>query len=124
MLRAYDPERDVVLGPRLQAVPGCQVFLNATCRWTSQLHYHQFLPAERVAGLLEGGADVHSSNGGEDAPTPIGLARARLIEDGTDERAKLILEVWSPVTHARFSTAVRARVVELLLAGHLLARSS
>jgi len=123
LLRAYDPARNVVLGPRLRAVPGCQAFLDVTRRWTSQLHYHQFLPAERVAKLLAGGADVHASDSGEDAPTPIRLARARLLEDGTDKRAKLILDGWSPATHALFPTAVRACAIELLLAGHLLARS-
>jgi hypothetical protein len=127
LLRAYAPARSVVLGPALQAVPGCQAFLDATCRWTSQLHYFQFLPAERVAGLLADGGDVHASDGSTDAPTPIGLARALLRTGSTDACAELIVFAdplpWSDGTHALFPPRGRARAVELLLAGHLLARS-
>mmetsp|Transcript_44809 Transcript_44809/g.104936 ORF Transcript_44809/g.104936 Transcript_44809/m.104936 type:complete len:282 (-) Transcript_44809:127-972(-) len=123
LLRAYDPARNVVLGPRLRAVPGCQAFLDVTRRWTSQLHYHQFLPAERVAKLLAGRADVHANDGGENAPTPIGLAWALLDTGATDTRAELVVNGWSPATHALFPAAARARAVELLLASHLLARS-
>jgi hypothetical protein len=128
LLRAYAPARSVVLGPVLQAVPGCQAFVDATSRWTSQLHYFQFLPVERVAELLADGADVHASDGSTDAPTPIGLARALLRTGDKNARAELIVSAdplpWSEGTHELFPPRGRARAVELLLAGHLLARSS
>jgi hypothetical protein len=127
LLRAYAPARSVVLAPHLQAVPGCQEFVDATRRWTSQLHYFPFLSVERVAGLLADGADVLASDGGTDAPTPIGLARALLRTGSTDARAELIVSAdplpWSECTHELFPPRVRARAVELLLTGHLLARS-
>mmetsp|Transcript_17310 Transcript_17310/g.44329 ORF Transcript_17310/g.44329 Transcript_17310/m.44329 type:complete len:286 (+) Transcript_17310:87-944(+) len=126
LLRAYDPARNVVLGPRLRAVPGCQAFLDVTRRWTSQLHYHQFLPAERVARLLAGGADVHARDDSADAPSPIGLARAFLRTGATDVCAGLVVSAdpipWSEGTHASSSRRGGARAVELLLAGHLLVR--
>jgi len=130
LLRAYAPNRDVELCPELQAVPGCQAFLDATSCWMSQLHFHQFLPAERVAELLAGGADVHASDGGEDAPTPIGLARTRLQTAGAPGEANACAELvvsadplpWSEGTHELFPPRGRARAVELLLAGHLLAQ--
>jgi hypothetical protein len=128
LLRAYAPVPSVVLCPALQAVPGCQAFLDSTSRWTSQLHYFPFLPAERVAGLLADGADVHASDGSTYAPTPIGLARALLRTGDTDARAELIVSAdplpWSEGTHELFLPQGRARAVELLLADHLLARSS
>jgi hypothetical protein len=127
LLRAYAPARSVVLGPYLRAVPGLQAFLDATRRWTSQLHYFQFLPVERVAGLLADGADVHASDGSTDAPTPIGLARTLLCTGSTDPCAELIVSTdpipWSECTYELFPPRGRARAVELLLAGHLLARS-
>jgi hypothetical protein len=128
LLCAYAPARNLVLGPELQArMPSCQPFVDTTRRWTSQLHYFKFLPAARVAVLLADGADVHASDGSTDAPTPIGLARALLQTVATDARAELIVSVdpipWSDGTHELFPPRGRARAVELLLAGHLLARS-
>jgi hypothetical protein len=80
-----------------------------------------------VAGLLADGVDVHASDGSADAPTPIGLARALLQTCSTDARAELIVSAdplpWSDGTHDLFPPRGRARAVELLLAGHLLARS-
>jgi len=125
LLRAYAPTRNDVLGPgfRTEHYFRCQAFMDATRRWTSRLHYFQFLPAERVAKLLAGRADVHANDGGENAPTPIGLAWALLDTGATDTRAELVVNGWSPATHALFPAAARARAVELLLASHLLARS-
>jgi hypothetical protein len=80
-----------------------------------------------MAELLTDGADVHASDGGTDAPTPIGLARALLWTGSTDACAELIVSAdpipWSEGTHALFPPRGRGRAVELLLAGHLLARS-
>jgi hypothetical protein len=81
-----------------------------------------------VAELLADGADVHASDGGTDKPTLIGLAWALLLRTGnTDTRAELIISAdplpWSEGTHEIFPPRARARAVELLLTGHLLARS-
>jgi hypothetical protein len=117
LLRTYAPARSVVLGPELQAMPGCQAFLDddATHRWTSQLHYFQFLPVERVAELLADGGDVHACDGSTDALTPIGMARALLWTGSTDARAELIVSAdplpWSEGTHELFPPRARARAV-------------
>jgi len=113
LLRAYAPTYNVVLCPDLQAVPGCQAFLDVTRRWTTQLHYFQLLPAERVARLLAGGADVHARDDSADAPSPIGLARAFLRTGATDVCAGLVVSAdpipWSEGTHASSSRRGGAR---------------
>mmetsp|Transcript_21260 Transcript_21260/g.53906 ORF Transcript_21260/g.53906 Transcript_21260/m.53906 type:complete len:206 (+) Transcript_21260:461-1078(+) len=100
-------------------------WLRTTRRWTTALHHFEALTAETVRELLLDGADVHASNGKANAPTPLDLARARLLVDGSDERAKMIVDggrSWSPATHALFPKAARARAVELLVVGKVLAR--
>jgi hypothetical protein len=102
--------------------------VTATLGSPSALHHFQSLSTECVAELLADGADVHASDGSTDAPTPIGLARALLRTGSTDARAELIVSMdpiaWSEGTHELFPPLGRARAVELLLTGHLLARSS
>jgi len=75
-----------------------------------------------------GGADVHASDGsGNDAPTPIGLARALLARDSAHEGASLVVAAaapWSRKNHALFPAHVRARAAELLRLGQLLLREA
>jgi ankyrin repeat protein len=105
----------------------CAQWLAATRRWTSQLHHFEFLPIERVRALLVAGADVRAGDAKADAPTPLSLAAARLLQgDRSDDgRAALIVSAaapWSPRTHALFPAGAKARAVELLRIGWLLAR--
>ena len=70
---------------------------------------------------------MRACDGKADAPTPLSLAAARLLlGDGSgDGRAALIVRAaapWSPGTHALFPAGARARAVELLRVGWLLAR--
>ena len=71
---------------------------------------------------------MHAGDGGANAPTPLGLATARLLRgDGPadDGRAALIVRAaapWSPATHALFPAAAKERAIELLWLGALLAR--
>jgi hypothetical protein len=131
LLCAYAPSREavrahlVLIDHRLS--PECAQWLEATRRWTSRLHHFEFLPLERVRALLVEGADVRAVDGGADAPTPLGVAAARLLRgDGADDgRAALIASAaapWSPETHALFPAGAKAFAVELLRIGWLLAR--
>jgi hypothetical protein len=105
----------------------CTQWLEATNRWTSQLHHFDFLPIERVRALLVAGADVRADDGGANAPTPLSLAVAKLLRGDRlhDDRAALIVRAaapWSPNTHALFPARAKARAVELVRIGWLLAR--
>jgi hypothetical protein len=107
--------------------PECAHWLEATSRWTSQLHHFEFLPTERVRALLVANADVHAGDAGVDAPTPLSLAAARLLSDSgfDDGRAALIASAAgpsSPTTHALFPAGAKARAIELVQLGWLLAR--
>jgi hypothetical protein len=131
LLCAYAPSRAEV---RALLVPDdvlisdeCAGWLAATSRWTSPLHHFEFLPIERVRALLVAGADACAGDGGADAPTPVSLATARLLQGALldDGRAALIVSAaapWSPKTHALFPASAKARAVELLRIGWLLAR--
>jgi hypothetical protein len=124
LLCAYAPSREAVRAHPMSitGVPAeCVHWLDATRRWTSPLHHFEFLPIERVRALLVEGADVRAGDAGPDAPTPVGLAGDR----PADGRAALIIAAaapWSPRTHALFPAAAKARAVELLRIGWLLAR--
>jgi hypothetical protein len=135
LLCAYAPSRGVVRAQLARAhselAPECAQWLDATRRWTSPLHHFEFLSRERVRALLVGGADVRAGDGGDDAPTPLGLASARLLrradgpDDGRSGGAALISRAvapWSPGSHALFPAAAKARAIELLWLGALLAR--
>jgi hypothetical protein len=103
-------------------------------RWTSRLHYVEFLPPALVRALIVGGADLHASDGaGPGAPTPLGLARALLArapgaaDESAAASARLVVDAaapWSPANHALFPAAARARALQLLLLGHLLSREA
>ena len=127
LLCAYAPSRNAVQAQLASAPPRspeCAQWLADTRRWSSPLHHFELLSLERVRALLVGGADVHAADGGADAPTPLGLATARLLR-GADDRAALIVAAaspWSPATHALFPAAAKARAVALLRLGWLLAR--
>ena len=130
LICAYAPSRAVVhaqlaLRPGLAVAPACAQWLDTTSRWSSPLHHFELLPLERVRALLVAGADVRAADdGGADAPTPVSLAVARL-RLGADGRAALIIAAaapWSPKTHALFPALAKARAVELLRVGWLLAR--
>ena len=129
LLCAYAPSREAVrahLTPDA-ASPECAQWLDATRRWSSPLHHYELLSLERVRALLVEGADVRAGDGEADAPTPLNMAAARLLlGDGVnDGRAVLIVravEPWSPGTHALFPAGAKARAVELLRVGWLLAR--
>jgi hypothetical protein len=103
-----------------------RAWIHASWRWTSELHHLELLPPARVRELLVGGADLHACDGGAGAPTPLLLARALLQRDSGLEGAQLVVRAaapWSPeVNHSLFQARARARAVELLLLGHLLAR--
>jgi ankyrin repeat protein len=130
LLCAYAPSREAVRAhriPRARLLPECAQWLDATSRWTSPLHHFELVPLERVRALLVAGADVRAGDGNADAPTPVGLAAARLLRgDGLDDgRAALLVRAaapWSPRTHALFPAGAKARAVELLRIGWQLAR--
>jgi hypothetical protein len=131
LLCAHAPSRDVVRAHYATIDPevslDCAQWLEITRRWTSRLHHFEFLPIERVRALLIEGADLRAGDGGLDAPTPLSLAAARLLhDDGSgDGRAALIVAAaapWSPRTHALFPARAKARAVEMLRIGWLLAR--
>jgi hypothetical protein len=131
LLCAYAPSRTDVRADAMRDdfafSPECAQWLEATSRWTSPLHHFEFLPIERVRALLVEGADLRAGDAEADAPTPLGLATARLrmSEHLGDGRAALIASAaapWSPKTHALFPAGAKARAVELLRIGWLLAR--
>jgi hypothetical protein len=132
LLCAYAPSRESVCAQlaRVNPVkPEYEQWLDATRRWTSQLHHFEFLSIERVRALLAKGADVHAADGGADAPTPLSLAAARLLrgnrsDDGYAGAALIVSATtpWSPWTHALFPAGAKARAVELVRIGWLLAR--
>jgi ankyrin repeat protein len=135
LLCSYAPSREAVsaqLALYLSALaPECAQWLEVTRRWTSPLHHFELISFERVRALLVGGADVRAGDGGDDAPTPLGLASARLLrradgpDDGRSGGAALISRAvapWSPGSHALFPAAAKARAIELLWLGALLAR--
>lgn len=128
LLCAYGAQREEVMMKGL-ASDSREWLLETTKGWTTQLHHVELLPAARVRALLVDGADVHASDGlSADSPTPLKLARAALARGSTaHEGAQLIVDAaapWSPRNHALFPKAARARAVELLLLGRLLAREA
>jgi hypothetical protein len=132
LLCAYAPSRQAVhaqlaRSPQPLVEPVSAQWLDATRRWSSPLHHFELLSLERVRALLAAGADLHAGDGAADAPTPRSMAAARLrAGDGpVDGRVALIVRAaapWSPETHALFPAAAKARAVELLRVGWLLAR--
>lgn len=133
LLCAYGaPPAELLLADDADDVPdGCAAWLAEARRWTSRLHYLEFLPPALVRALIVDGADLHTSDGtGPGAPTPLGLARALLARapgaaDEPAASARLVVDAaapWSPANHALFPAPARARAVELLLLGHLLSR--
>jgi hypothetical protein len=131
LLCACAPSRDSVRAQLARTplvilvAPECAQWLEATRRWSSPLHHFELLSLERVRALLVAGTDVRAAaDGGADAPTPVSLAAARL-RLGADGRAALIVAAaapWSPATHALFPAPAKARAVEALRVGWLLAR--
>jgi hypothetical protein len=79
-----------------------------------------------VRALLVAGADVRAGDGEADAPTLLSLAAARLRrgDPSDDGRAALMSAAapWSPKTHALFPAGAKARAVEFVRIGWLLAR--
>jgi ankyrin repeat protein len=104
----------------------CRAWIRDTWRWTSELHHLELFTPARVRELLVGGADPHACDGGADAPTPLLVAQALLQRDTEQEGAQLVVRAaapWSPVVnHSLFPAVARARAVQLILLGHLLAR--
>jgi len=85
-------------------------------RWTL-LHHIEELTVERARALLRGGASLRG-RGGSGSP----LKRARTV--GGDVSALLLRAArWSVHSHDLFPAAARARAVELLKMGYLLASS-
>ncbi|KAG8466955.1 hypothetical protein KFE25_008334 [Diacronema lutheri] len=132
LLCAYGARRESLFGrhgPELHGLPAdCASWLCATRRWCSALHHVELLPAARVRALILAGADVHASDGGEDAPTPLVLACALLARSATGhEGAQLVLDAaapWSPRTASLFPAHARTRARAVLLLGHQLARAA
>ena len=129
LLCAYAPSRDAARTHLKYALPApeCLQWLNDTRRWSSPLHHFELLSLERVRALLAAGADLHAGDSAADAPTPLSLAGARLRagNGAADGGAALIARAaapWSPETHALFPARAKARAVELLRVGWLLAR--
>ena len=127
LLCAYEPSRAHPMPDDLPVLPECAEWLDATSRWTRPLHHFELLSLERVRALVVEGADVRAGDGEAGAPTPLSLATARLLrgEGADDRRAALIASAaapWSPETHALFPARAKARAVELLRVGWLLAR--
>ena len=90
-------------------------WLRSSRDWTP-LHHLEELSAQRTAELLRGGASVHAG-----LPSP--LERARRVESEASALVRLAVEPWSIVTHRFFPPHARARAVELLRLGYLLAWS-
>jgi hypothetical protein len=131
LLCAYAPSRAEVHAHFMHAgrefSPDCAQWLEATSRWTSQLHHFAFFPIERVRALLVAGADVRAGDAGPNAPTLLSMAAAKLplgdqFDDGRAALIALVAAPWSPQTHALFPAGAKTRAVELLRLGWLLAR--
>ena len=98
-------------------------------RLTTPLHHVSTLTPAQVRELLVGGASIHASDGGTNAPTPLSIARDLLKRSHPNlpmahvECAQLIVDAslpWSPRTHALFPAAAKKRALDLLLIGLLL----
>ncbi|KAG8457269.1 hypothetical protein KFE25_011943 [Diacronema lutheri] len=133
LLCAYGARREELLSPAhpmVRDVPAeCLAWLTETRRWSTALHHVEHLPTRRVRALLVAGADVSVTDGGAgDAPTPLALALALLARSARAHAgAQLVVDAaraWSPATHALFPACARARAVQLLLVGVLIARGS
>jgi len=93
-------------------------------RWTTRLHYVELLTEAEVLAALRDGADVHAGDGQAGAPTPLSIARAQLVEHPEHASAALVAAAagpWSRETHRLFPVGARARAVDLLIVGHLVA---
>ena len=132
LLCAYGAQRDDLLvrgpvGRFCNPTAECWTWLSETVRWVSQLHHVEFHTSARVRELLRAGADVHSSDGAADAPTPLSIAQSLLVRAGFEhhEGAHLVVAAakpWSRHNHELFPLAARVRAVELLWVGKLLAK--
>jgi len=125
LLCSYGAQRETLAET---APADCHAWMLATSEWVTQLHHVQFLTALRVRQLLRGGADVHASDGGDGAPTPLGIARALLAgSEPAHDGASLVVAAaapWSRENHALFPAHARARAGELLRVGQLFAREA
>jgi len=110
LLCAYGAQRKDLLSSSPTDV---RAWVLETSRWSTPLHHLELVPPVRVRQLFVGGVDVHASDGsGNEAPTPLGLARALLARDPAHEGASLVVAAaapWSRENHALFPAHVRAR---------------
>jgi len=94
-------------------------------QWSTPLHHLTIISAARARMQLREGANLHVS-AAVGAPTPVELAQ-RMHEAGeaaVGSASQLVLRAarpWSRAEHELFPRAARARALELLLVGHLLA---
>ena len=98
---------------------GVQAWLQESADWSTPLHHASVIPIERTRALLRAGADLHAQ-ARPGAPTPLELAEQSREHPGS----QLVLAAslpWSPDTHALMPAMARARAVELMRLGHLLA---
>ena len=98
---------------------GVQAWLQESADWSTPLHHASVVPIERTRALLRAGADLHAQ-ARPGAPTPLELAEQSREHPGS----QLVLAAslpWSPDTHALMPAMARARAVELMRLGHLLA---
>ena len=96
-----------------------QAWLQESADWSTPLHHASVVPVERTRALLRAGADLHAQ-ARPGAPTPLQLAEQSREHPGS----QLVLAAslpWSPDTHALMPAMARARAVELMRLGHLLA---
>ena len=109
--------------------PAVASWLARSRGWSTPLHHLQLLTPERTRALLRAGADVSAGS-----PSPLQLAEAMVQEEASagasadgESSAELVrraAEPWSAANHELFPDDPRARAVELLHTGHLLARST
>ena len=85
-------------------------------RWWAPLAHLEVLTAARSRELLAGGASLHAG-----WPTP--LQRATGAEGEVAALVRRAAEPWSSASHSLFPAPARARAVELLRIGYLLAFS-